>query len=48
MRFAGQGKEHFERFGLKMKSEVPNGRQKLTYKVRSGDVLGKIATNLQC
>jgi membrane-bound lytic murein transglycosylase D len=42
MRFAGQGKEHFERLA---KNEVGStyGRQKLTYKVRSGDVLGKIA-----
>ncbi|WP_296619442.1 lytic transglycosylase domain-containing protein [Marivirga sp.] len=42
MRFAGQGKEHFERLA---KNEVGStyGRQRLTYKVRSGDVLGKIA-----
>lgn len=42
MRFAGQGKEHFERLA---KNEVGStyGRQKLTYKVQSGDVLGKIA-----
>ncbi|HET8860770.1 lytic transglycosylase domain-containing protein [Marivirga sp.] len=43
MRFAGQGKEHFERL---VKNEVGStyGRQKLTYKVKSGDVLGKIAS----
>lgn len=42
MRFARQGKEHFERLA---KNEVGStyGRQKLTYKVQSGDVLGKIA-----
>jgi membrane-bound lytic murein transglycosylase D len=42
MLFAGQGKEHFERLA---KNEVGStyGRQKLAYKVRSGDVLGKIA-----
>ncbi len=42
MRFAGQGKEHFERLA---RNEVGStyGRQKLTYKVRSGDILGKIA-----
>lgn len=42
MQFAGQGKEHFERLA---KNEVGStyGRQKLTYKVQSGDVLGKIA-----
>lgn len=42
MRFADQGKEHFERLA---KNEVGStyGRQKLSYKVQSGDVLGKIA-----
>ncbi|SMG33952.1 membrane-bound lytic murein transglycosylase D [Marivirga sericea] len=42
MRFASQGEEHFNRLA---KNEVGStyGRQKLTYKVRSGDVLGKIA-----
>ena len=42
MRFAGQGKEHYERLA---RNEVGStyGRQKLTYKVKSGDVLGKIA-----
>jgi membrane-bound lytic murein transglycosylase D len=42
MRFAGQGKEHFERLA---RNEVGStyGRQKLNYKVKSGDVLGKIA-----
>lgn len=42
MRFAGQGKEHFERLA---RNEVGStyGRQKLTYRVQSGDVLGKIA-----
>ncbi|MGJ3233665.1 LysM peptidoglycan-binding domain-containing protein [Marivirga sp.] len=42
MRFAGQGKEHFERLA---RNEVGStyGRQKLNYKVKPGDVLGKIA-----
>lgn len=40
--FASQGKEHFERLA---KNEVGStyGRQKLVYRVQSGDVLGKIA-----
>jgi len=42
MRFAGQGKDHFERLA---RNEVGStyGRQKLVYKVKSGDVLGQIA-----
>lgn len=44
MRFAGQGKEHFERLA-RNEAGSTYGRQKLTYKVRSGDVLGKIAQN---
>jgi membrane-bound lytic murein transglycosylase D len=42
LRLAGQGKEQFDRLA---KNEFGStyGRQKLTYKVQSGDVLGKIA-----
>ncbi|WNB17386.1 lytic transglycosylase domain-containing protein [Marivirga arenosa] len=42
MKFASQGKEHFERLA---RNELGStyGRQKLAYKVKPGDVLGKIA-----
>jgi len=46
MQFAGQGKDHFDRLA---RNEVGStyGRQKLVYKVKSGDVLGKIAATYE-
>ena len=45
-KLASQGKEHFDRFA-RNETGSTYGRQKLIYKVQSGDVLGKIANKYQ-